>query len=333
MGQTSSSPVKQNYTNFYHICNIIPDIPQPQHKIWTIETSHQDNKDSSNKESEMPKMLDHRYDLDISHSMLNMNLKYNGAYMIASYIYNILSLQFGYKYMLSIQMIYWQSIRDFFQLQSIDSSMNYKLSISSILDIVKHMYICPEKDFSIYDEQLSSEKIFQTPENSPFFKMEYYYVPNQENILKKALYENHLILANIVLFSTFLDCNDGVLHPPGENDKSAGMIVVTIVGYQENIWIIRFPFGVHWGDHGYGYISFDYFNRYNRDRWIIDIESCSSPPSLKHSSNILSAEMPNNQDIEYNKLQGTYHKITSKHLNYQTSNKKISDTLRRRTMA
>ena len=44
----------------------------------------------------------------------------------------------------------------------------------------------------------------------------------------------------------------------------------------------------------------------------------------------LSAEIPNNQGIEYGKLQGSYHKITS---NYRTSNKKISETLRRRTMA
>ena len=145
----------------------------------------------------------------------------------------------------------------------------------------------------------------------------------KEKILKNILFNNNLILANIVLFSTFLECEDGIIHPPGEDDQSAGMIVVTIVGYQENIWIAKFPFGVHWGDNGYGYISFDYFDRYNRDRWLIDINSCSSPPSLKHSSEILSAEMPNQN--ECNTLYKKYNKVSSKHQN--------SNNIRRRTFA
>ena len=312
MGQSSSTEQKK-YNNFYHICNIIPDIPQSNHKIW----------ECNNDDLEIPKILDRRYDLDLSPSMLNMDLKFNGAYMIASCIYNILSLQYGYKHMLSIQMIYWQSVREFFQLQSIDSSMNYKLSISSILNIIKNMYICSEKEFSIYNDQNISDNILIDNHQKPFFNMEYYYIPNQEKILKNILFNDNLILANIVLFSTFLECEDGIIHPPGEDDQSAGMIVVTIVGYQENIWIAKFPFGVHWGDNGYGYISFDYFNRYNRDRWLININSCSSPPSLKHSSEILSAEMPNQN--ECNTLYKKYNKVTSKHQN--------SNNIRRRTFA
>ena len=56
------------------------------------------------------------------------------------------------------------------------------------------------------------------------------------------------------------------------------MIVVTVVGYQEDVWIVKFPFGLHWGENGCGYVPFDYFDRYNRDRWIIDVDECGEPP-------------------------------------------------------
>ena len=54
------------------------------------------------------------------------------------------------------------------------------------------------------------------------------------------------------------------------------MVAVLLVGYQQNEWIARFPFGHHWGDRGYGYIPIDYFNRYNRDRWLIVVERCGN---------------------------------------------------------
>ena len=63
MGQSSSTEQKK-YNNFYHICNIIPDIPQSNHKIW----------ECNNDDLEIPKILDRRYDLDLSPSMLNMDL-------------------------------------------------------------------------------------------------------------------------------------------------------------------------------------------------------------------------------------------------------------------
>jgi hypothetical protein len=78
------------------------------------------------------------------------------------------------------------------------------------------------------------------------------------------------------------------------------MIVVTIVGYQEDVWIVKFPFGLHWGDNGFGYVPFDYFDRYNRDRWIIDVEECGEPPEymqqrkkdqMSDGSGLLSAHM------------------------------------------
>ena len=259
--------------------------------------------DCDNVYSSLPEMLDRRYDLDIAPSMVNMDLRFNGAHMVTNTIYNILVCKFGYHHMLSVQMLFWLAVHKYYQIHCIDTQNNYKLSLCTFLDIVKDMSLCSERDLSIYTNIAEKVRLHKNETSShneeqdehgstfsitnianthtfqkPFYTMDYYYVPKDPNIMQQALLHDHLILANLTLFSNFLSARRGHVPFPNSDDQSAGMIVVTIVGYQENTWIVKFPFGVHWGDHGFGYVSFDYFQRYNRDRWIIDIVECGEPP-------------------------------------------------------
>lgn len=283
-----------------------------------------------------PELLDRRYDLDVAPSMINMDLRFNGAYMVVNSIYNILTCKFGYQHMLSVQMLFWMAIHKYYQIQSIDTHANYKLSLSTLLDIVKHMSLCSERDVSIYTDvakqyntnhhpasqqqyATTSSRSTSTPAPAtnthtfpitalvqkpmyqrPFYQMQYYYVPKEEHCIKQALLNDHLILANLTLFSNFLSSRGGLVRFPNSTDTSAGMIVVTIIGYRADTWIVRFPFGIHWGDQGVGYVSFEYFDRYNRDRWLIDISECAEPPQyvtqrqkeqLTENSELLAAHM------------------------------------------
>jgi hypothetical protein len=312
----------------------------------------------------LPHTLDRRYDLDVAPSMLNMNLKFNGAYMVAANIYNILISKFGYKHMISVQMLFWTAVQQYYQSPLMDKHANYKISLSSLLTIAQTLPLCTERELSIYtdvaelhhqharlyEEQLLAasaephgqnsarsgssalrkshaptggmpnatafvsagagagaggaggrEAIYGTtttttaastfsthhlrPRNSPsarltrpFYRMQHYYVPKDATVIKRALQRDHLVLANLTLFSSFLSTRQGVVQPPNQSDTPAGMVVITLVGYQDGVWIARFPFGVHWGDQGVGYISEEYFDRYNRDRWIIHIDECGEPP-------------------------------------------------------
>jgi hypothetical protein len=255
-----------------------------------------------------PELLDRRYDLDIAPSMINMDLRFNGAYMVVNSIYNILACKFGYQHMLSVQMLYWMSIQKYYQINSIDTAANYKLSLCTMLEIAKTMALCSERELSIYTnvapvtttapatQHTSREDtptttthpppgVFRASSlahkcagSKPFYRMQHYYVPKDVAVIKRALYSDHLILANLTMFSNLLSSRGGVVPFPNSTDQSAGMIVVTILGYQANVWIVRFPFGLHWGDQGIGYVSFEYFSRYNRDRWLIDIDECGEPP-------------------------------------------------------
>lgn len=251
-----------------------------------------------------PEYLDRRYDLDMAPSMVNMDLRFNGALMVVSALYNIFLRKFGYQYMISVQMLYWMAVYKYYHIHNIDSKGNYKLSLCTLLDVVKEMSLCSERDLSIYTDIVQKERKQQPDESSsaeestprststfavstiaskdvfckPCYRMQHYYVPKDVTILKHALLQDHLVLANLTLFSNFLSSRGGVVRFPNSTDQSAGMIVITIVGYQEDLWIVKFPFGLHWGENGCGYVPFDYFDRYNRDRWVIDVDECGEPP-------------------------------------------------------
>lgn len=284
----------------------------------------------TNAQQVIPKYLDRRYDLDIAPSLVNMDLRFNGAHMVVSALYNIFVCKFGYHHMLSVQMLFWMTVHKYYQIHNIDSKGNYKLSLGTFLEVVKELSLCSERELSIYTDVAQKNTTHHndhaptsnTPDDSvtttattffpvtaiatqrvfsaPFYRMQHYYVPNGHTAIKCALLHDHLVLANLTLFSNFLSSRQGVIRLPNSSDQSAGMIVVTIVGYQEDMWIVKFPFGLHWGDNGFGYVPFDYFDRYNRDRWIIDVEECGEPPEymqqrkkdqMRDGSGLLSAHM------------------------------------------
>jgi hypothetical protein len=152
------------------------------------------------------------------------------------------------------------------------------------------------------------------PDARPLYTMEYAYVEGDEDTMKRALLEEHCVVCNLSIFTNIFGAAGAtgvcerdkrgpdsggtsgggpdldeptavpivpgapcVLQPPSQRDQALGMIAIYVVGYQGRHWIARFPFGLHWGERGYGYIPFDYFQRYNRDRWVMRATSCDDP--------------------------------------------------------
>lgn len=299
------------------------DVDRARHTVREPRTTVSRNSMAST--TDLPPTLDHRYDLDVAPSMLNMNLQFNGAYMVAANIYSILARKFEYRHMLSVQMLFWAAVQRYYRSQILDTSVNYKLSLATLLDVAQTTSLCSERELSIYANPCDRHRACvrrqhadadNAPASSasgpvrpthhadvastqfevrslahgtsghhsataPFFHMQHYYVPKDTRVLKEALYHDHLILANLTLFSNIQSARHGAVEPPTVHDVQVGMVVVTLIGYQHGVWIARFPFGVHWGDHGIGYISEAYFDRYNRDRWIVDIEESSEPPEYR----------------------------------------------------
>ena len=93
---------------------------------------------------------------------------------------------------------------------------------------------------------------------------------------------NHLALCNLTLFSNFLSARRGLYQrQPGRHTR--GMVAATLVGYHadQDLWLVRFPFGLHWGEQGIGYVTGGYLQAYNRDRWVVDVVECGEPPEYR----------------------------------------------------
>ena len=335
--------------------------PSSQKRTHAVEETPATNNTYSSDVA--PNHLDRRYDLDIAPSMINMDLRFNGALMVVSALYNIFLRKFGYQHMLSVQMLYWMAVHKYYQVHNIDCTNNYKLSLCTFLDVIQELSLCSERELSIYTDIVKKgqqqhhqgtdpDHYQSTPTSTfavssiasqdvfckPFYRMQYYYVPKDIPTIKQALLQDHLVLANLTLFSNFLSSRGGVLRFPNSTDQSAGMIVVTIVGYQDDVWIVKFPFGLHWGENGCGYVPFDYFDRYNRDRWIIDVDECGEPPEyiqqrkqdqMNNQNGLIAAHMNDELQHTRNGTTSRQHKLSSNCTDAIKSQKHIQHMRRR----
>ena len=261
----------------------------------------------------LPLTLDRRYDLDVAPSMVNMNLQWNGAYMVAALLYNEIAVKYGYRHLLSVQQLHWEAVRRYYQLPRIDAKHHYKVSLGALLDVVQSVALRSEHELSVYADLTETDGTSSPPAPAyaanasanavraprppstavrlptvsttrrPFYRMEYYTVAADRDTLRAALVGNHLVLCNLTLFSNFLSARRGVVPAPNRDDVPVGMVAATLVGYHadQDLWLVRFPFGLHWGEQGIGYVTGGYLQAYNRDRWVVDVVECGEPPEYR----------------------------------------------------
>jgi hypothetical protein len=276
MGIYSSKQLDLSEIDIEHVCNVVPDIPNHRFQIWEPEQKY---------ESEIPRAVDRRYDLDVAPSLAYINPKFNAAHMTACYIYNILKME-DHNYLMSVKTLSEESTRLFYMNREINEGFPYKINIFSTICAASQKNIPSEKDVPSLDggEPSSALPEEEWPVDSkPFFQMENYYLAQDDATMRKALLEDHLILANLTIFDSFMKDMNGQINHPAPDSKCLGMITVLIVGYDQDTWIARFPFGYVWGYNVYGNISRDYWDRYNRDRWILTINKSERPYDARTS--------------------------------------------------
>ena len=92
-----------------------------------------------------------------------------------------------------------------------------------------------------------------------------------------ALNLDYPVVISMHVFNSFYDLElpgRAVLPMPMTWEELIGGHAVTLVGYNldKKQFIVRNSFGLDWGEQGYFYMPFDYFNTYTMDNWIFDIE-------------------------------------------------------------
>lgn len=80
--------------------------------------------------------------------------------------------------------------------------------------------------------------------------------------MRTALADGRPVVFGMAIFQSIANTGpDGMIPDPGPNDKFLGGHAVVAVGYDNarRVFIIRNSWGANWGDHGYGYLSYDFF--------------------------------------------------------------------------
>ena len=94
--------------------------------------------------------------------------------------------------------------------------------------------------------------------------------------LKAALQEARSVVGGLCLFpSAYTEevSRTGRIPMPEPDECLRSAAAVCFVGFADTERLLKFrpPWGRRWGDHGYGYISYDYAQRFLSDAWAIAI--------------------------------------------------------------
>jgi C1A family cysteine protease len=101
------------------------------------------------------------------------------------------------------------------------------------------------------------------------FQIERYVRLNSIQEMKESLVVNGPFVAGVDVYLGFMDANGGVIPMPGEGEEPLGGHAICIVGYDDDKKRFKFKnsWGIIWGDSGYGYLSYDYMDKYGGDAW------------------------------------------------------------------
>lgn len=90
--------------------------------------------------------------------------------------------------------------------------------------------------------------------------------------LKRALIHNGPVVAGITVYQSALaaeTAKTGVIPMPAPKEQVVGGHAVVIVGYDDDRKRVKFvnSWGSGWGEHGFGYLPYEYIEKYMDDAW------------------------------------------------------------------
>ena len=96
-----------------------------------------------------------------------------------------------------------------------------------------------------------------------------YYKVNNVEEAKIALFKDGPFIMGIFCFYDFFFPVNGFIKDPLDGEQCYGGHAVCVVGFDDKTRRIKFKnsWSKYWGQSGYGYISYDYFNKYSDSNW------------------------------------------------------------------
>lgn len=152
---------------------------------------------------------------------------------------------------------------------------DYGTSIRSGLRGVYYYGVCTEEiwpyDITKFDEKPSDDAYEEAKSR---YITEYYHLYDiADSIDAISMFQPPVI--GIEIYENFLDLNETsyVVTMPSFGNSYYGLHAMTLVGYNinERYFIAKNSFGKSWGNYGYCYIPFDYYEKYVTESWSFTI--------------------------------------------------------------
>jgi GNAT superfamily N-acetyltransferase len=88
----------------------------------------------------------------------------------------------------------------------------------------------------------------------------------------KLALQKQTFFASFGITSQWFDAKDGIIEVSPPNPKIIGSHCVGVVGYDDERgqFIIRNSWGENWGDKGYGWVPYQYFEAHLQEAWLLD---------------------------------------------------------------
>ncbi len=155
--------------------------------------------------------------------------------------------------------------------------MNHGLSsiavqrVGKLYGAAEKKYMPPEKKDMTDWEYLNISIPESATQNALKHRTDYYqrvYTPEE---IKCAIYNFHAVSIFLDIFKDFLNAPNGQIPMPENHEKCLGQHCVAAKGYSKEGIVFANSWGASWGNRGYGYLPWQYVEKYVYEAWASNI--------------------------------------------------------------
>ncbi|MBP2655807.1 MAG: xylellain [Firmicutes bacterium] len=145
-------------------------------------------------------------------------------------------------------------------------------SIRDGMKVLNQIGVCPETDWPYDISTFTNPPTDKQIADAAAYKVSEYHRIMSLDRLKAALAEGLPVVIGIEVFESFEAdevTGNGIIPMPAEAEQDLGGHAVLVVGYDDSkgMLIVRNSWGIAFGDLGYFYLPYDYFEKYASDCW------------------------------------------------------------------
>ena len=147
-------------------------------------------------------------------------------------------------------------------------------TIRASMQVLKKQGICQEQFWPYQPHQQDKPKQGAQANAKKFRVITYARILNL-NELRLSLFSKGPAVLGIEVFEGMMKTKTGIVPLPKKNDVALGGHAIAACGYDDKKKSIKFKnsWSTKWGNKGFGYLSYEYIERYMMDAWSsVDIE-------------------------------------------------------------